>query len=309
MSDKPKNMAASVKARLLTLARQTPGESFQLLVARFAVERLLYRLSQSPHADRFLLKGAMLFVVWDQKMHRPTRDVDLLAFGPNEQADMAAVFRAVAHVPVPDDGLVFDPESVRTEEIREDEDYHGVRVRLMAWLGKAEVPIQIDLGSGDAVTPGPEAAVFPPLLDFPPPHIRAYPVYTVVAEKYEAMVKLEFDNTRMKDFFDLWFLARRFEFDGSTLHAAIHATFARRETPLGDGLPAPLTDAFAADATKQVQWSAFVRRNSLTSAPALFGEVIESLRRFLEPTARESIASLHWRPSEGWIRRPASPPS
>ena len=227
----PKNLPASVKARLLAVA-QRRGESFNLLLLRFGVERLLYRLSQSRHADRFLLKGAMLFALWDEKAPRPTQDVDFLAFGPTELKDIEAAFREIVETPVPADGLVFKADSIRVENIREADAYGGVRVRLLAMLGKGELPLQVDLGSGDVVTPAAEKSVFPALLDFPAPQIRSYPIYTVVAEKFEAMVKLGITNSRMKDFFDVWFLSRRFDFDGVTLHKAIHATFARRLTAL-----------------------------------------------------------------------------
>lgn len=280
----PKNIAASVKARLQNVAGKR-GEDFNLLLLRYGIERLLFRLSQSPHADRFLLKGAMLFVVWDEKTHRPTRDVDLLGFGPSEKADLTRVFQEVAAVPVVDDGIVFDPKSVQAEEIREDNAYGGVRVRLMGKLGTAEIPVQIDVGVGDAVTPAPETATFPALLDFPAPRVRMYPVYTVVAEKFEAMVKLGIANTRMKDFHDVWFLAHRFEFDDPTLRKAIEATFARRQTNLTQS-PEAFTDAFANDPTKQAQWAGFLRRNGLTGITDQFSEVVAAIRKFIEPVLR-----------------------
>ncbi len=295
----PKNLAASVKARLLALAERR-DESFNLLLVRFGVERLLYRLSQSRHADRFLLKGAMLFALWDEKAPRPTQDVDLLALGPADVEDLAAVFREIAATPVPDDGLLFRPDSVRAEHIRETDAYGGVRVRLLALLGKGEVPLQVDLGSGDVVTPAPEMSVFPALLDFPAPYIRSYPIYTVAAEKFEAMVKLGLTNSRMKDFYDLWFLSRRFDFDGATLHQAIHATCARRQTVLSDELPYPLTDAFAMDESKQTQWSAFLRRNGLTGPSPKFADVVIILRQFIGPMLPGITPAKEWKPSVGW---------
>lgn len=284
MSAAPKNLAASVKARLQNEAARR-DDDFNLLLLRYGIERLLFRLSQSAYADRFLLKGAMLFVVWDEKTHRPTRDLDLLGFGPSEKEDLQKLFEEVVTLAVVDDGLVFDPASVRAEEIREDNTYGGVRVRIMAKLGPAEVPVQIDVGVGDAVTPAPETANFPALLDFPAPQVRTYPVYTVVAEKFEAMAKLGIANTRMKDFHDVWFLTRRFQLDGPTLRRAIEATFARRQTPL-PVWPDPLSDAFANDATKQTQWAAFIRRNSLTGLPGQFAEVVVAIRGQLEPLFR-----------------------
>jgi hypothetical protein len=296
---KPKNLPASVKARLLTLAEQR-GESFNLLQVRFGVERLLYRLSQSRHADRFLLKGAMLFAVWDERVPRPTQDVDFLAFGSTELDDIAALFREIVETPVIADGLDFHPGSIRVEQIREADAYGGVRVRLLAMLGKGEITLQIDLGTGDVVTPAAEKTAFPALLDFPAPHIRAYPIYTVVAEKFEAMVKLGITNSRMKDFFDVWFLSRRFDFDGATLQKAIHATFARRQTALGDQPPYPLTDDFAQDTAKQTQWGAFLRKNGLTCPPLNFGEVVASLRRFIGPVLLPKKASGKWSATTGW---------
>ena len=295
----PKNLPASVKARLLAVAERR-GESFNLLLVRFGVERLLYRLSQSRHADRFLLKGAMLFALWDEKAPRPTQDVDFLAFGPTELKDIEAVFREIVEIPVPADGLVFKADSIRVENIREADAYGGVRVRLLAMLGKGELPLQVDLGSGDVVTPAAEKNIFPALLDFPAPHIRSYPIYTVVAEKFEAMVKLGITNSRMKDFFDVWFLSRRFDFDGTTLHQAIHATFAHRLTVLGDQLPYPLTDGFAKVAAKQIQWAAFLRRNGLTGAPLNFAEVIGLIRQFVGPAIRTDKTANKWFAAKGW---------
>ena len=276
MSAPQPNLAASVKARLQNEAARR-GDDFNLLLLRYGIERLLFRLSKSVHADRFLLKGAMLFVVWDEKTHRPTRDLDLLGFGHPEKADLENVFREVVAVPVVDDGLVFDPISVRADEIREDNAYGGVRICIMGKLGRAEMPVQIDVGVGDAVTPAPETAIFPALLDFPAPQVRTYPVYTVVADKFEAMAKLGIANTRMKDFHDVWFLTRRFQLDGPTLRRAIEATFARRQTIL-PAWPEPLTDAFVTNRTKQLQWAAFIRRNTLTGVPLEFEEVAVAIR-------------------------------
>lgn len=281
----PKNMAASVKARLMNVAIKR-SEVFNLVVVRYGIERLLFRLTQSGYADRFLLKGAMLFVLWDEKTHRPTHDLDLLGIGVSEAEDLTRIFREVAVVAVDDDGLVFDPASVDAAGIREDTLYGGVRIKLLARLGTAEIPIQVDVGVGDAVTPSPEMTEFPVLLDFPAPKIRAYPVYTVVAEKFEAMVKLGARNTRMKDFYDVWFLSRRFEFDPGLLRKAIEATFARRGTALNPPFEV-FSDAYAHDATKQVQWAAFLRRNGLKEASLQFSEVTLLLRQFIGPVVGE----------------------
>jgi hypothetical protein len=295
----PKNLAASVKARLLAQARSR-GETFNDLLTRYCIERLLYRLGESKHADRFLLKGAMLFVLWDDRMPRPTRDVDLLAFGSTDSADVVARFREIVQTEVEPDGLEFDAGTISAEELRDDEAYRGLRVKLIARLGKADIPLQIDLGTGDAVTPGPVDADFPTLLDFPAPHVRAYPIYTVVAEKFEAMVSLGVRNTRMKDFFDVRFLAGRFTFDGATLHVAIRATFERRKTELSAS-PYPLSDAFAAEPDKQTQWAAFLRRNGLEKAQPDFAAVIRELRHFVGPALVGDPGE--WRPARGWAAR------
>ena len=283
----PKNLAASVKARLQNVATQR-DESFNLLLTRYGIERLLYRLSQSPHADRFLLKGAMLFVIWDDHTHRPTRDLDLLGFVAVEKSEMTQIFRDVIGTTVPDDGLIFDSSSVQADEIRETATYGGIRIRLLAKLGSAEIPVQIDIGVGDAVTLEPESVMFPVLLDFPAPKVRVYPAYTVVAEKFEAMVSLGATNTRMKDFYDLWFLSHRFEFDPTLLSTAIQATFTRRQTRLTPN-PEPFGENFATDPIKQVQWTAFLRRNDLRGASPQFPEVMAHIRDFIGPVFRSAF--------------------
>lgn len=272
----PSNLPASVKTRLQNLARSR-GEDFNLTLVRFGIERLLYRLSKSKYADKFLLKGAMLFELWDAMPHRPTRDLDLLGFLPCEVDGLKAVFKEIVQAAVEPDGLEFDAESITAEEIREDNSYGGIRVKLTARLGPARIPIQIDVGAGDAVTPEPLSTDFPTLLDFPAPHIRAYPIYTVVAEKIEAAVKLKETNSRMKDFYDLWFLFRRFEFEQQMLKEAIQATFARRKTAL-PVQPEPFTDELANDSAKQTQWAGFLRRNKLESTPMLFACIVREIR-------------------------------
>ena len=279
MTNKPRDISASVKARLQNTAKKR-GEEYNLLYLRYGIERLLYRLSVSKYADKFLLKGAMLYTLWDAIPHRPTRDLDLLGFVPAEREALAQIFREVVAVPVPDDGIVFDADSVTAEDIREEDAYGGIRVKLMGWIGKSKMPVKIDIGSGDEVTPSPEVADFPTILDFPSPHIRAYPIYTVVAEKLEAAVKLGATNSRMKDFYDLQYLFKRFEFDGPTLKRAIEATFNRRGTPLPkpDGFfPA----SFAQDPMKQVQWESFLKRNKLAHEKHIFVSVIQQLCMFL----------------------------
>jgi predicted nucleotidyltransferase component of viral defense system len=277
MSPKPiTNLTASVRQRLQNISR-VGKEPFDLVLSRYAVERLLYRLSQSTYADRFLLKGAMLFPLWFEEMHRPTRDVDLLGFSENDEETLERIFKRLCEITVEEDGLTFDAKSVTAERIQEDAAYTGIRVTLLATLDKARIPVQADIGFGDAVTPSPEEVTFPTLLGFPAPKMRAYPIYTVVAEKLEAMVSLGEANSRMKDFFDIWFLSHRFEFDGKLLAQAIQATFIRRLTALPEGIPLALSNEFAD--SKAPQWRAFLNKNGLPQSEFL--QVITALRTFI----------------------------
>jgi hypothetical protein len=201
------------------------------------------------------------------------------------------------------DGLSFMSSSVRAAQIRDRQEYGGVRVKVTAMLGKARVPLQVDVGFGDAVTPRAEVATFPALLDFPAPRVRAYPTASVVAEKFQAMVALGIANTRMKDFYDLFRLSETQEFDGETLAAAIRATFERRGTAIPTQLPLALGDAFASDAEKQAQWNAFLKRGHLNNAPASLGAVAERLAAFLLPpasaAARGDAFRRRWGRGEG----------
>ena len=218
------NMAASVRQRLLNLARER-RENFDYLLTRFGLERFLYRLANSPFRDRFILKGAMFFLLWGMDEHRPTRDADFLGFGENDAENLVAIFQDVCRVAVEDDGLIFDPASVQAAAIREEMEYGGIRVTLPAILDRARISLQFDVGFGDAVTPLAEEVDYPTLLDLPAPHLRIYPKETVIAEKFQAMVHLGIANSRMKDFYDIWVMARSFDFDGSVLKTAIERTF------------------------------------------------------------------------------------
>ena len=249
-----KNMAASVRDRLMQLSRARK-EDFNLVLIRYAMERLLYRLSRSMHESTFILKGAILFTVWSGHPHRATKDIDLLGTGEPDLGRLAQIFRDVCSLSVEDDGIVFEATSVTAARIKEDADYEGVRVRLTGKLGSARLDLQVDIGFGDAVTPTPKTIDFPVLLGSPAPRLRAYPRETVVAEKFEAMVQLGIANSRMKDFFDLSFLARTFEFDGTVLTKAIVATFARRGTSIPVEEPLAFTKTFAEDPQKKAQWT------------------------------------------------------
>jgi predicted nucleotidyltransferase component of viral defense system len=300
---KPKNLVASIHDRLLAIAR-TRGDNFQYFLMRYALERLLYRLAQSPHADQFILKGALLFQLWTDQPHRPTRDLDLLGHGSPAIPRMETIFREICLQPVEDDGLVFDAGSIRGEQVKENDDYQGTRIRGEAKLGNARIPLQIDIGFGDAVTPAPARIDYPTLLDFPAPSLLAYNRETVAAEKLEAMVILGMANSSMKDFFDLWTLAQEFEFDGEALSQAIAATFKRRETPLPTDEPVALTPEFTADSSKQVQWRAFLKRSGLDVQEPDLNAIVAVLRPFLLPPLRSLVTAqsfrTRWPPAGPW---------
>ena len=256
------NRASSIRARLKQRP-ETSKQDFNLTLTRYGLERLLYRLSISEHAQNFLLKGALLFHLWYGQSHRPTRDADLLGFGPDDVPTLVGVFRSICNIAV-DDGIVFDAESVAGTPIRKEAGYGGVRIDLRATLDGARLALQIDIGFGDAVTPDAQQVTYPTLLaDVPEPTLRAYPKATVVAEKLHAVTVLGMTNTRMKDFFDLWVLLHDATLEDAELQHAIEATFTRRQTAMPGIPPIGLTDAFADDATKQVQWRAFLKKNKL----------------------------------------------
>ena len=301
--EKPRNLAASVRQRLMNLAR-AQNEDFQLVLTRYALERLLYRLSQSEHRDVFVLKGAMLFQLWGDQPHRPTRDLDLLGRGDNSIPRFEHIFREVCELAVEEDGLVFSAESVRGDTIKEDQEYEGLRLTLDCRLENARIPIQIDIGFGDVVTPAATEVTYPVLLDFPAPVLPAYSRESVVAEKFQAMVMLGIANSRMKDFYDLWVLARQFEFQGPVLCQAIRATFERRRTPVPAEVPVALSSEFAQDRGKQTQWRAFIGKGKLDTGGAGLDEVVDALRGFLMPPAQAVAAGglleMVWPASGPW---------
>jgi predicted nucleotidyltransferase component of viral defense system len=266
------NIATSIRQRLRNLARER-GEDFQQLLVSYALERVLYRLGQSRHRDRFVLKGALLFRLWFDLTQRPTRDADFLGFGNAEPEEFAEVFREIAGM-VEEDGLVFDAGSVKVVDIRKEAGYPGVRVSMAATLDGARIPVQCDIGFGDAVTPAPLQQTYPTLLDMPAPVLAVYPLETVVAEKLEAIVKLASFNSRVKDYFDLWVLMRYENLDRSLLPTAVRATFARRNTALPLTLPVGLAPSFAVE--RQAMWQAFLTRSTLSAPP--LAEVLEELR-------------------------------
>ena len=297
------DLPRSVRERLVALSHRR-GEEANLVLARFAAERLLYRLSQTPHGSRFVLKGAMLFAAWQGYPHRPTRDLDLLGFGALSPEQLAQVFMDACRAPVEADGLRFAPESVNVTEIREGTEYGGLRVRLIGFLGTARLPVQVDVGMGDAVVPEPKTIDYPTLLAFPAPRIKAYPLEAVVAEKLHAMVTLGMSNSRMKDFFDVATIARSCAVEGGRLRAAVAATFARRGVELPSGEPLAFTEAFASAAEKERQWRAFLDRTHVADDPAGLAGVVGTIRGFLTPVVGAVRAGgpfeMTWPPGGPW---------
>ena len=296
-----RNISASVRDRLLNKARAEKLD-FNLLLTRYALERMLYRLSISKQRDQFLLKGALLFDLWFDVPHRPTHDADFLGFGSAEIPHIEEIFRDICRIEV-EDGIAFQPDTVKAAEIRKEANYAGVRVTLLGMLDSARCAVQIDIGFGDAVVPGPDEVHYPVILgEMPGPHLHVYPRYTVVAEKLEALISLGMLNSRMKDYFDLWILAKHSDFDGQILSRAVAATFDRRCTAVPSGVPIGLSDEFISDAQKGKQWQGFLRKNALDPMP--LATVVADLRDFLMPvlaaTAAGGSYDNPWRAGTGW---------
>jgi hypothetical protein len=296
------NIAASVRQRLLDQARQRRID-FNLVLTLYGLERFLYRLGRSEYRDRYILKGAMLFPLWGMPSYRQTRDIDLLGFGENDVATLVRAIRTICRTDVEDDGIRFNPASVRAQNISDQMEYGGIRLRANADLDGAKIHIQVDIGFGDVVTPDAVFTDFPTLLDLPAPHLRVYPRETVVAEKFQAMVQLGIANSRMKDFHDLWTIGRMFDFNGATLLSAVAKTFERRSTPIPSDTPLALTTEFSRDAQKQRQWCAFLNRAGLQGNVRL-AEAVAFIVTFVMPLVgalaiSESFTKF-WPPGGPW---------
>ena len=300
------NLAASVHQRLLNRAR-AEGRPFNELLQYYVLERFLYRLGQSSFADHFVLKGALLLGVWQAPLSRPTRDIDLLGRLSNDVDQLVAIMRQICLAEVAaEDGLLFHTDAVTGEEIIEAGDYHGVRVHMLATLGNAQTRFPVDIGFGDPLVPGPTKVQLPALLNMTPPELLVYSRESVVAEKFHAMVLLGELNSRMKDFYDIWLLARQAEFTGEVLAKAIAATFAHRRTLLAP-IPLALTGGFGERPDKIVQWRAFVRRHSQLPAPATLTEAVHEIAAFLLPVVSALIQGQPyqqiWSPGGPWQDR------
>lgn len=297
-----KNVAASVRQRLLNLAKET-NRPFDELLQYYAMERFLYRLSRSEHRDKFVLKGALMFVVWEGPRSRATRDIDLAGKTKNSIENLVAIVKDVCGVDAEPDGMEFRPSNVAGDRIKEDADYEGVRVRFIGHLGQARAAMQIDIGFGDMITPEPVAISYPVLLDMPAPKLKGYPRETVVAEKFQAMVFLGMINTRMKDFHDVWLLAHQFDFDGKLLGEAVKETFAHRNTEL-TLKPVVFTEAFWNDYQKNVQWRAFLDKARIADVPRDLKEIAATLKSLLLPVVESCLSSTPlkstWRAPGPW---------
>jgi len=291
----PKNIPASVRQRLLNRAK-SDRRPFNELLQYYAMERFLYRLSHSAHADRFILKGALMLRVWRSPELRPTMDIDMLGKTNNDEADIIAQIRDILAVDVEADGIAFDPDSIQAERITEVADYEGIRIRFLGALGSAMINMQIDIGFGDVVYPEPEESDLPTMLDSLAPRLLCYSRESYIAEKFEAMVKLGVLNSRMKDFYDIWLLSRQFDFDGARLAEAIRLTFERRGTAQPMEIEA-FTEPFIE--AKQTQWAAFRKRLQQDHVPASFSKVAITVDGFLSPIVR-AIASGKPSPTN-WI--------
>ena len=272
------NLAASIRQRLKKHAKKS-GESFNLILVRFGLERLLYRITATQPKDLFVLKGGALFYCWTEKLHRPTRDIDLLGMGEPSPDRFQKIFIEVISAEY-EDGLVFDKDSLVVDTMKDDQQYSGLRLSLVAYLENAKINLQIDIGFGDATVPDPKFVEYPVLLDLPAPKILAYKKETVIAEKFQAMVDLGIANSRMKDFFDLYTFALNFEFDGIELTEAIKATFERRETEIPSDSPLALTPEFSRNEDKQKQWAAFAKKLDLKIT---LEETVQTIAGFIMP--------------------------
>lgn len=282
----PKNVAASVRQRLLNRAR-ADKRPFNELLQYYAMERFLYRLSLSKHAERFILKGALMLSAWGSPEIRPTMDIDMLGRTENDVPGIVAQIQDVLAVDVEPDGLIFDANAIKAERITEDADYEGIRTRFRGELDAARITMQIDIGFGDVLYPGPEESDLPTILDSPAPRLLCYSRESTIAEKFEAMVKLGVLNSRMKDFYDIWLLSRQFDFDGDDLTESLRLTFERRETRLTDDIEA-FKESFIDE--KQVQWAAFRKRLEQDYIPTSFRDIVLSVEKFLAPISRAVVA-------------------
>ena len=293
-----KNIAASIRQRLLNKAKEN-SRPFNEILQYYGLERFLYRLSASKYADKFILKGALLFTVWQQSEIRSTVDIDLLGTTSNEPEAITKVFRDICKAKVEDDGLRFDDSSITAEQITVDADYQGVRVQLYGYLGTARIRVQVDIGFSDVITPGPEIYDYPTILDLPEPKLNCYNKETMIAEKLQAMVKLDILNSRMKDIYDIWVLSRRFEFKSTSLKSSIVNTFNRRETEVTENITT-FTERYYQNDEKLKQWQGFLRKSKVSDVSQDLSEITGDIKNFIEPVLTSIVHAKEfkktWKP-------------
>lgn len=304
-SDRKSNLAHSVFQKLLNKAKQSK-EDFNLLLTRYGIERFLYRLSISDYRDSFILKGASLFLVWIGQNYRVTKDADLLGIEESNLSKISDMFRAICKIDLSNsDGVIYLPDSIKIQEIREDNVYGGVRITFLGTLYNARIPLQIDIGFGDSVIPRPEIVEYPTILDNPHPKMKAYTKYTLIAEKFETMVQLGIANSRMKDFYDIWVLSKMFDFDGKILSQAIQNTFKCRKTLFPKDIPFAFTPVFYNDMDKQKQWKAFIRKSKPKLSTDNIASVISHISKFLMPVLEglkeDKVLENTWLSEQGWL--------
>lgn len=297
-----KDLSASVRQRLLNHAKET-NRPFDELIQYYAMERFLYRLSQSDYSAELILKGALMFIAWDTGQSRATRDIDLLGHLKNTVENVVGMIKEICVLSVEHDGMRFDSASVKGRRIKEDADYEGVRVQFTGYLGRTQAAMQVDIGFGDTVYPKPSLIEYPSALGMPRPKLWGYPRETVVAEKFEAMVNLGLLNSRMKDFYDIYLLANQFDFNGGTLEKAIRQTFAHRGTTLTTS-PFAFSDEFTKNPAKGAQWKAFLRKCNLSSAPKDLVDAINGLKVFLLPVVEGKTTNQLWKAPGPWAFQP-----
>jgi len=275
-----KNVPASIRARLQNIAKET-GRPFSEVLQYYGMERFLYRFSRSEYADQFILKGALMFTVWRVTERRTTLDIDFSAHCSNPIEALEELIREVCEVPVIPDGLVFDSANVKGKKIKENADYEGVRVKFRGWLGRSRITMQIDVAFGDVIYPKPRLIDYPVILGLPKPQLKGYPVESVVSEKFEAIVKLGSLNSRMKDFYDLRLMLRRFDFDGIRLTEALKRTFSHRQTPLPEDKPIFAEEIYNERSDRQTLWQAFLKKGDIKHAPEKLSDVAGEIEKFI----------------------------
>ena len=280
MKKEVKNIKASVKARLQNKAKET-NRPFAEVLQYYGMERFLYRFSKSKYANKFVLKGALLFTVWQIPERRITLDIDFLAHFDNKVANIEKVMRDVCNVTVDPDGLIFDAKTVKGQKIKDDADYEGVRVKFVGFLDRSRIPMQIDVGFGDIVYPKTKMIDYPVILDFPKPHLKGYPAESVISEKFEAMIKLGLLNSRMKDFYDIWLMMRQFDFNGADIAEALKKTFKHRKTDLPERKPLFAEEIYDEKSDRQTLWMAFLSKGDIKHASDKLVVTAKEIENFL----------------------------